>query len=71
MADHLKRLKYIDFIQLSWFSLRGRPVEKIYDLFHKEKVLSVCAAKKLCLIDSYYSKGDFRKDRRRIKKIKN
>jgi len=67
--DNLERLKLIDGAQLCWFSKKGRPIKKIFDLFKAETVLTVPKARKLHLIDDYYKEKDFLKDRRIARKL--
>lgn len=69
LTDWVERLRLIDFLQFFWFSMRGRPVGKIREMLKLSKALSLAMAKKLKLIDGYFSKADFLEDRKGIRKI--
>ena len=64
LIDSLERLRLTDGIQLTWFLKKGRPTQRIFNLFRVETTISVPKAQKLRLIDDYYDKKDFIKDRR-------
>ena len=69
LIDWVERLKLIDYVQFFWFSMRGRPVEMIQEMIKSDYVLSLPMAKKFKLMDAYFKKADFFKDRKRIREV--
>jgi len=68
-TESLRRLMLIDAIQLSWFFKKGRPTKVIFDLFRAETTLSLPQARKLHIIDDYYNRKEFLRDRRIARKL--
>ena len=69
LVDSLERLRLIDSMQLSWFIKRGRPTKQVFDMFRAGTTISLPKAIKLKLIDGYYKKDDFLKDRKMVKRL--
>jgi hypothetical protein len=69
VVAQLDRLRLVDALQLGWFLRKGRPTKEVFDLFHEGARISLSKAKKLNLIDDYYKKEDFLRDRRLINGI--
>ncbi len=69
LITRLERARLADAVQLSWFLKKGRPTKEIFDMFQVETTISLPKAKKLHLIDDYYKKEDFLKDRRIARKL--
>ena len=65
----LERLKLADFMQFFYFSMRGRPVQMIWEMLKTNTKLSIPMAIKFQLIDNYFNKKDFLADRKFIRKI--
>lgn len=69
LTEAAQCLQFLDGIQLKWLFSKGRQLERIYYLFRSEAVVTVPQAIKLGLVDCYFKKDDFLKDRNRIRKI--
>lgn len=69
LLESLEKLRLVDAIQLFWFFKKGRPTKTIFDLFRAETTLSLSKARKLHLIDDYYKREDFLRDRRIARKL--
>lgn len=69
LSDWLEILRSIDFIQFFWFSMRGRPTQKIQKMLRSDKVLSLPRAERFKLMDAHFKKTDFLIDRRKIKEV--
>ncbi len=69
ISDWLERLRLADFIQFLWFSMKGRPVSMIQEMLKANVVLNLPGAIKFCLVDSCFSKKDFVRDKKLIRKI--
>ena len=61
--------KVTNAVQLSWFLRRGEPAATICELFQGGAVIGLRKAIKLKLIDAYYKKSDFYKDRRIARRL--
>ena len=59
--ERMSRLMRIDAIQLMYFTRRGKPISKVFNLFDKKAVLTPKEAIRLGLCEKYYSKNLFEK----------
>lgn len=59
LTEEAKKLAVVDAIQLLIFSERGRPIKKIFDLFHNEAEIDIKKALELKLVDGILNKRDF------------
>lgn len=69
ILDMLGRAKVCNAVQLSWFLRKGQPADQICRLFNNEALISLPKAIKLKLMDSYFKKEDFLKDRRIVRRL--
>jgi ATP-dependent protease ClpP protease subunit len=66
----MNNLKRIDAMQLIFFTKRGRPIKRIFDLFGKEANLSTAHAKRLGLVQDVFDLGELKRIRAELHSAK-
>lgn len=69
LLEFIEKARVLDAIQLGWFSRKARSTKEVFDLLDDEATISLKKAKDLGLMDDYYKKEDFLKDKRIVSKM--
>jgi len=69
LLEFVERGRVLDTIQLSWFFRKAQSVEEVFNLFDDEARIGLKKAKDLGLIDDYYKKEDFLKDKKVVNRM--